>query len=813
MSMSFDLEFHGRTSNASLKQWEQMFRLGWPALTPIASESRFPSLWLDNMDDVFHFSLSHSNNRLWSRDFNSFSLVPHQTYSVHIEWNETWVYFKADSDVLWNSARDYPTNPDHLGRLLNIYIASDSVPNWDPYIIANVTLRNIVIQTTPPTQSPTLSTAIPTTSPSTNPTNNPTSTPTSTPTTPSSTPTNNPTTANPTSNPSSTPTTHPSSNPSSTPSSNPSSTPSSAPIGTSNPSSTPTSDPSTLPSSTPTSNPSTTPSSTPTGTSNPSSPPTSDPSTLPSSTPTSNPSTTPSSTPTGTSTPSSTPTSNPSTTPSANPSSDPTSTPIVTDSTSDPTSAPITTQPSLDPVVTPSTTNPSNTPTANPSAQQSTESIIATQQTETQQENQSAGNISNELIYLIASAVGGCVLCTVMIVLIIRSRNTQPPPQVLPADSNKKNDGDQSPYVEFPDKSPSVIPDVPPPNEESMTPVIIAAVSTQEDEVKATEGTERASPSEDHRYHALNEDEMAEIRDGRDDELSGEEEEMNHEETHNVRDHETEYEDDGTSQHSHDDYGPQMRYQGSADEDALSSEDEEDVEPGIDGMDPYETAPQQPQPQPPHIMVKRKYLMSEQLEEEYIKRMMNEVAVVDHGHVRHESLNNDIHDMAGPSLIPMRRGVSAYSSSQKPPPKHENHSLRIIHDNSNQNTENRHVELVSIIDDNDSVVSDNDTLKNVPHIPAPAPAPSTLLDVASSHQMDEESITMLESGYEWITLVLLEIDSEHWREYVDNFKQHGVTEERLADLAEEDLRVLIPHIGPRNEFEKLLENKLGKYHD
>eukprot|EP01083_Nonionella_stella_P149155 473320_1 len=33
MSMSFDLEFHGRTSNASSEQWEQMFRLGWPALT------------------------------------------------------------------------------------------------------------------------------------------------------------------------------------------------------------------------------------------------------------------------------------------------------------------------------------------------------------------------------------------------------------------------------------------------------------------------------------------------------------------------------------------------------------------------------------------------------------------------------------------------------------------------------------------------------------------------------------------------------------------------------------------------------------
>eukprot|EP01083_Nonionella_stella_P149157 473329_1 len=261
MSMSFDLEFHGRVSNLSSNTKEQMFRVGWPAYTMgnQGFNSRYPSLWLGNAADVFHFSLSHANDGGWGQDFNSFPLVPHTIYSVHIEWNDTWVYFKADDSVLQNHPRSFHTSPEYIGRLLNVYIASDSVSNITSYPTANVTLRNIVIQTTPPTRSPTLSTATPTTQP-TAPSDTPTSTPTNNPTVspsfnpittnPSSNPTSTPITIDPTFNPTSTAiTSSPSAGPTSTPiTTNPSSYPSSTPISTNpstaQPTTAPTADPS-----------------------------------------------------------------------------------------------------------------------------------------------------------------------------------------------------------------------------------------------------------------------------------------------------------------------------------------------------------------------------------------------------------------------------------------------------------------------------------------------------------------------------------------------------------------------------------------
>lgn len=63
-------------------------------------------------------------------------------------------------------------------------------------------------------------------------------------------------------------------------------------------------------------------------------------------------------------------------------------------------------------------------------------------------------------------------------------------------------------------------------------------------------------------------------------------------------------------------------------------------------------------------------------------------------------------------------------------------------------------------------------------------------------------------GYGWVKAALMEIDSDDWRTYVSNFKKNKVTENRLKDLKGSDLRELIPKIGPRNEFEKLLRQRL-----
>ncbi len=170
------------------------------------------------------------------------------------------------------------------------------------------------------------------------------------------------------------------------------------------------------------------------------------------------------------------------------------------------------------------------------------------------------------------------------------------------------------------------------------------------------------------------------------------------------------------------------------------------------------------------------YLMSAQSEENYIKNMIHQAVVI---------------------------GTNSSTISAR-----------------SRNINDSNVELITIIDENDSIICDNDTIKNLPTLPVPSNTMYQSYENETNSNMsnveslkDEESITMLEVGYEWITLVLLEIDVEHWREYVDRFKQHNITENRLIDLGNDDLKILIPNKITRQKFEKLLENKLNLYHD
>ncbi len=52
-------------------------------------------------------------------------------------------------------------------------------------------------------------------------------------------------------------------------------------------------------------------------------------------------------------------------------------------------------------------------------------------------------------------------------------------------------------------------------------------------------------------------------------------------------------------------------------------------------------------------------------------------------------------------------------------------------------------------------------------------------------------------------MALLQIDDE-------DFQKNKVNEKWLCDLKRCDMKELIPNIGPRNEFEKLLRIKLWK---
>eukprot|EP01083_Nonionella_stella_P022062 61009_1 len=291
MIMSLDVQFHGRVSSPLDVQWEQIFRLGWPAYSggPLGALSRYPSLWLDNARDVFHFSLSHANQKHFtiSKDFNQLTLIPTQIYSVYIEWNDTWVYFSVNDDVFLNVARDYPTEPDYIGRLLNVYIASDSFSILPPLIIANVTLRNINIQAIPPTASPTTATAFPTQHPTSMPLSaiiSPTNYPTANP---SRYPSLNPTRI-PTVSPTNSPTVDPTSTPSLYPSHNPTYHPTAAP--TRPPTRAPSIAPSPLPSATPTTPPTRAPTIAPTATpTSPTHAPTTDPISDPTADPTHDP--------------------------------------------------------------------------------------------------------------------------------------------------------------------------------------------------------------------------------------------------------------------------------------------------------------------------------------------------------------------------------------------------------------------------------------------------------------------------------------------------------------------------------------------
>eukprot|EP01083_Nonionella_stella_P170595 580901_1 len=578
--MSLEVEFHGRVSSPLDFEWEQMFRLGWPSYSggPLGALSRYPSLWLDNAADVFHFGLSHSENSGWGKDFNQLTLVPTQTYSVHIEWNSTWVYFSVNDNVFLNTARNYPTTTQYIGRLLNVYIASDSFAAAH-LVVAGVTLRNINISTIPPTASPTIATTFPTQHPTINPTLSPTTQPTYHPTL------------------------HPSS---AAPSLSPTYIPSAAP----------------------------------------------------------------------------------------------------------------TSYPTLNPSIT-NTLNVSHTPTA----ETTTVNQIVTKAA--LPPDTVLNTAHSDLIYLAVAGCAGCMLCCFMMIMIVKSTKKaklQQPKQREMACVERKGS----------EKSGNKTPTTP---------------SQRTDRTKHTQ-----LESEAYDAYGLSKEERTEIINGMDNgtDEDGEDICTTHDDTSNVRDHETETEMDTELDYieSEYDYADNVEYDG-------------EVE-----LEPHEEEPPlpAPEPQPPQISIQRRYCMSEELEQAYLKRVMEEVVVI------------------GRKKSP-------------PPPKHHSGRVGFVDDAHR---------MARIIDDNDS---DNDTLKNVPMIPDGSHGTSKCIT------MDEESITMLEVGYEWITLVLLEIDVSHWREYVDNFKHHGVTESRLGDLRAADLEQLIPNTQPRNEFQLLLANKLGRYHD
>eukprot|EP01084_Bolivina_argentea_P025846 48064_1 len=181
MIVSLDIEWYGRIYNDT-SIWEQIFRIGWPALKGdcTALNSRYPGLWIDNNHDTFHVGISEPPNdcgKGWQ--LVSYPITTFTIYHIHIEFTDTLVYIAINDTEIINEPRGAPTSPSYIGQLLNVYIASDYWNN--PSVIANVSILNMNIISIPPTPSPTQNTDTPTYIPTSNPTQN-TDTPTYIPT-------------------------------------------------------------------------------------------------------------------------------------------------------------------------------------------------------------------------------------------------------------------------------------------------------------------------------------------------------------------------------------------------------------------------------------------------------------------------------------------------------------------------------------------------------------------------------------------------------------------------------------------------------
>ena len=144
MIMSFDFVWYGRSEQTN--QFEQILRLGWPAVSGgcSAQNSRYPSVWIDDKYDAFHISLSQLDNCGIGWTLSSHLLQRNQLYSIHIEFDDDFLFVTIDNSVVLDINRTSPTNPLLIGKRMNVFIASD---HWNtPYAVVNASLSNIHIQ-------------------------------------------------------------------------------------------------------------------------------------------------------------------------------------------------------------------------------------------------------------------------------------------------------------------------------------------------------------------------------------------------------------------------------------------------------------------------------------------------------------------------------------------------------------------------------------------------------------------------------------------------------------------------------------------
>ena len=85
------------------------------------------------------------------------------------------------------------------------------------------------------------------------------------------------------------------------------------------------------------------------------------------------------------------------------------------------------------------------------------------------------------------------------------------------------------------------------------------------------------------------------------------------------------------------------------------------------------------------------------------------------------------------------------------------------------------------------------------------------MDEEGTRREKKEKNKYVGSGYKWIEQTLQRVDSQRCTAYLNNFKQHKVEDNRLAELNGEDLKELIPQIGPRNDFKRLYQMRYAHH--
>merc|ERR1712062_829198 len=95
-------------------------------------------------------------------------------------------------------------------------------------------------------------------------------------------------------------------------------------------------------------------------------------------------------------------------------------------------------------------------------------------------------------------------------------------------------------------------------------------------------------------------------------------------------------------------------------------------------------------------------------------------------------------------------------------------------------------------------------------IPKPEDPPKVVDDAKIDPKPDDTDIPTGDDGYAKIRAMLKKHCGKDWEKFMKNFESEEVTDGDLASISEDDLKELIPKMGPRNRFKKWMDQQLAQ---